>query len=84
MLTKVRQLVSREQNGRRGLKTDKTWAQRQWLLRDYDTLPVACNQRVDEVFATDGPTQELVAAWGVKEAVRLVLSATNPASVEDR
>lgn len=28
--------------------------------------------------------QELVAAWGVKEALRLLLSSANPASVQDR
>lgn len=84
MLTKVRQRVSREQNGRRGLKTDKAWAHRQLLLRGYDTLSAAGKKRLDEVFATDDPTQELVAAWGVKEALRLLLSATNPASVEER
>ena len=38
MLTQVRQRVSREQNGRRGLKTDKAWAHRLLLLRGYDTL----------------------------------------------
>ena len=38
MLTKVRQRVSREQNGRRGLKTEKAWAPRLLLLRGYDTL----------------------------------------------
>ena len=84
MLTKVRQRVSREQNGRRGMKTDKAWAHRQLLLRGYDTLSDAGKKRLDDVFATDDPTQELVAAWGVKEALRLMLSATNPASVEDR
>ncbi|PYI63902.1 ISL3 family transposase [Arthrobacter livingstonensis] len=84
MLTQVRQRVSREQNGRRGLKTDKAWAHRLLLLRGYDTLSDAGKKRLDDVFATDDPSQELVAAWGVKEALRLMLSATNPASVEDR
>jgi len=84
MLTKVRQRVSREQNGRRGLKTDKAWAHRQLLLRGYDTLSEADKKRLDEVFASDDPTQELVAAWGVKEALRLMLSATNPARVDER
>ncbi len=84
MLTQVRQRVSREQNGRRGLKTDKAWAHRQLLLRGYDTLSNAGKKRLDDVFATDDPTQELVAAWGVKEALRLMLSTNNPASVEDR
>ncbi len=84
MLTKVRQRVSREQNGRRGLKTDKAWAHRQLLLRGYDTLSEAGRKRLNEVFATDDPTQELAAAWGVKEALRLMLSATNPASTKDR
>lgn len=84
MLTKVRQRVSREQNGRRGLKTDTAWAHRQLLLRGYDTLSENGKKRLDEVFASDDPTQELVAAWGVKEALRPILSATNPASVDDR
>jgi transposase len=84
MLTQVRQRVSREQNGRRGLKTDKAWAHRQLLLRGYDTLSEAGKKRLDDVFATDDPSQELVAAWGVKEALRLMLSENNPVSVEDR
>jgi transposase len=37
----VRQLVSREQNGRRGLKTGKAWAHRLLLLRGYDPLSSA-------------------------------------------
>ncbi|NYG16594.1 hypothetical protein BJ956_001113 [Arthrobacter psychrochitiniphilus] len=36
------------------------------------------------MFSTDDPSQEIVAAWGVKVAPRLMLSTTNPASVEDR
>ena len=36
------------------------------------------------MFASDDPTQELVAAWGVKEALRLMLSATNRASADER
>ena len=84
MLTTVRQRVAREQHGRRGLKTDKSWAHRQLLLRGYDTLSEAGKSRLEDVFATDDPTRELVAAWGVKEALRLMLSATNPASVEER
>jgi len=46
MLTKVRQLVSREQSGRRGLKTDKAWAHRLLLLRGYDTLSSAGKKRL--------------------------------------
>ena len=49
--------------------------------------PRSCDagkKRLDDVFATDDPSQEIVAAWGVKEALRLMLSNNNPASVEDR
>ena len=53
MLTKVRQRVSREQNGRRGLKTDKDWAHRQLLLRGYDRLSAAGKKRLDEVSYRD-------------------------------
>ncbi|MBM7847136.1 ISL3 family transposase [Arthrobacter roseus] len=84
MLTGVRQRVAREQHGRRGLKTDKAWAHRRLLLRGYDTLSDAGKKRLDDVFATDDPTQELAAAWGVKEALRLMLSSSNPASVQER
>ncbi|WP_315899822.1 transposase [Arthrobacter alpinus] len=54
------------------------------LLRGYDTLSEAGKKRLDDVFVTDDPSQELVAAWGVKEALRLMLSESNPASVQDR
>ena len=53
MLTQVRQRVSREQSGRRGLKTDEVWAHRQLLLRGNDTLSEAGKQRLDDVFAAD-------------------------------
>ena len=36
------------------------------------------------MYASDDPTQELVAAWGVKEARRLMRSANNPVSVDNR
>lgn len=54
------------------------------LLRGYNTLSENGQKRLDEVFASDDPTQELVATWGVKKALRLMLSATNPASVDER
>lgn len=36
------------------------------------------------MFASDDPTQELIAAWGVKEALCLMLSVIKRASVEER
>ena len=79
----VRQRVSREQNGWWGLKTDKARAHRQLLLRGCDTLSDAGKPR-DDVFETDDASQELVADWGVKEALRPMRSTGNPASVDER
>jgi len=74
-LTRVRQRLVQEHHQRRGRKVDPAWAHRTLLLRGYDTLSARARHRLEEVFASDDPTGELGAAWGVKEGLRLVLKA---------
>ena len=73
MVTRVRQRLIREREDRRGRKIDPAWANRRLLLRGYDTLSPRAQTRLDYVFATDDPTDELSAAWGVKEQLRRLL-----------
>jgi len=76
MLTDVRRRVSWDLHGRRGRGTDLAWAHRLLLLRGYDTLSERGRARLDDVLANDDPTQEIGAAWGVKEQLRLLLKST--------
>ena len=75
-LTRVRQRLTRDQHGRRGRKLDASWANRRLLLRGADTLSERGWARLERVFHDDDPTDELSAAWGIKEQVRRLL-ATN-------
>ncbi len=75
MVTRVRQRLVRDREHRRGRKVDPAWAHRMLLLRGYDTLSARARARLDRVFATDDPTEELSAAWGVKEQLRRLLKA---------
>jgi transposase len=67
MVTSVRQRLIREGEQRRGAK----------LTRPGRSEPAAPRlrhrTRLDDVFAVDDPTQELSAAWGVKEQLRRLL-----------
>lgn len=76
-LTAVRQRLSHTLNQRRGRKTDRVWAHRQLLLRGYDSLSQSAKARLMDIFATDDPTGELGAAWGIKEQLRRLLAAPN-------
>ncbi len=75
MVTEVRQRVAREQLGRRGRKADPAWAHRRLLLRAGDQLGSAGLRRLAGVLATDDPSNEIGAAWGVKELLRGLLAA---------
>src|SRR5699024_12793130 len=81
MVTSVRQRLAREQHGRRGRKTDASWAHRTLLLRGADTLSPRAWTRLQRVFREDDPTDELGAAWGVKEQLRRLLTADTLAQV---
>lgn len=77
MVTAVRQRVAREWLGRRGRATDGAWAHRMLLLRAANTLSPRAWDRLDRVFTADDPTDELGAAWGVKERLRMLLACTD-------
>jgi transposase len=79
MVTRVRQRLIREREQRRGRKVDPAWANRRLLLCGYDTLSPRTKARLDAVFDSDDPTDELSAAWGVKEQLRRL---RNVATVE--
>lgn len=76
-LTRVRQRIAHDLHQRRGRNIDPAWAHRMLLLRGYNTLSTRGRDRLQAVLATDDPTGELGAAWGVKEALRLILASTS-------
>ena len=78
MLTEVRQRVARQQYGHRGRGTDPAWAHRRLLLRAGNTLSTAGLARLVGIFRDDDPTDEIGAAWGVKELLRQLLAAHGP------
>ena len=77
MLTRVRQRLVREREQRRGRNVDPAWAHRTLLLRGYNTLSMKGRDRLAWVFAVDDPTDELSAAWGVKEQLRRLLGSAD-------
>jgi transposase len=74
MVTKVRQRIIRDRHQRRGRAIDPAWANRRLLLRGAETLSPAGWARLERVLRTDDPTDELGAAWGIKEQVRRLLA----------
>ena len=74
-LTEVRQRVVRERFERRGRKADPAWAHRRLLLAAGDRLSRHGLARLRHVLAVDDPTNEIGAAWGVKERLRRLLAA---------
>ena len=84
MLTVVRRRVAWDRHERRGRKSDPAWAHRLLLLRGYDTLSEAGKARLDKVLRVDDPTEEIGAAWGIKEALRLMLMSPTLVVASDR
>lgn len=84
MLTTVRRRVSWDRHDRRGRKSDPAWAHRLLLLRGYDTLSQRGRAKLEQVLRTDDPTDEIGAAWGVKEALRLTLMSPTVAVARQR
>jgi transposase len=83
-VTEVRQRVAREQYGRRGHKTDPAWAHRRLLLAAGDRLSARGLTRLQRVLAVDDPTNEIGAAWGIKELLRQLLAAPTPHDARHR
>jgi len=82
-MTAVRQRLVRDHKGRRGRLVDPAWANRRLLLRGADTLSPGGWARLEKVFRTDDPTDELGAAWGIKEQVRRLLNTTSLADTHE-
>ncbi len=59
------------------------WANRRLLLRAGDTLSVRALARLTRTFRCDDPTDELGAAWGVKEQLRRLLACSSLATAQD-
>jgi len=74
-LTQVRQRVTRQVKGRRGRLVDPAWVNRRLLLRAGDTLSRRGLGRLKATFTADDPTNEIAAAWAVKERLRQLLKA---------
>ncbi|MBA3905923.1 MAG: ISL3 family transposase [Pseudonocardiales bacterium] len=84
MVTRVRQRVTREAKGRRGRLVDSAWVNRRLLLRAGDTLSAKARARLRATLAADDPTNEIGAAWGVKERLRQLLQASSLEQAEQR
>lgn len=80
MVTAVRRRVSWERHHRRGRQVDPAWAHRILLLRGYDTLSDRGQAKLRTVLAGDDPSEEIAAAWGVKEQLRRLLACTTVAA----
>ncbi|MGH3461311.1 MAG: ISL3 family transposase [Kribbellaceae bacterium] len=76
-VTRVRQRLVQQAHGRRGRNSDPAWRYRQLLLRGYDTLSPRGRDRLADVLRRDDPTDELGAAWGVKEQLRRLLACSS-------
>ena len=83
MLTMVRQRVSRDLKGRRGRAIDSSWANRRLLLRGHDTLSTKARTRLIKTLREDDPTQEIGAAWGIKEQLRTLLACGSLADAQE-
>jgi transposase len=73
-VTQVRQRVIRETKGRRGRGVDPAWVNRRLLLRAGNTLSPAALARLKATLRADDPTDEIGAAWGIKEQLRRLLT----------
>jgi transposase len=83
-VTEVRQRVAREQLGRRGRRADPAWAHRRLLLAAGDRLGQHGLARLRHVLVVDDPTNEIGAAWGIKELLRQLLAAPTPHNARHR
>ncbi len=75
-VTAVRRRCSWEERDRRGRAVDPAWAHRLLLLRGADTLSARGWAKLAHVLAVDDPSNEIGAAWGIKEQLRLLLATT--------
>jgi transposase len=82
-VTEVRQRVTREQHGHRGTNEQPAWVHRRMLLTAGDRLSARQRARLRAVLASDDPTNEIGAAWAVKERLRMLLAQTDRDRIRD-
>ncbi|TKJ29526.1 ISL3 family transposase [Blastococcus sp. CCUG 61487] len=83
-VTAVRQRVIREAKGRRGRLEDPAWVNRRLLLRAGDTLSPRALARLKATLRADDPTDEIGAAWGIKEQLRALLTSGSLADAHEQ
>ena len=84
MVTEVRQRVTRDQLGRRGTAADPVWVNRRLLLTGADHLTAKQWARLNATLQRCDPTNEIGAAWGVKERLRMLLAESQPSKIRWR
>lgn len=84
VVTQVRQRVVRDRKGRRGRGVDPAWTNRRLLLRAGDTLSPRALARLKATLRADDPTDEIGAAWGVKEQLRRLLASGSLAEAAEQ
>jgi len=78
-VTAVRRRCAWETRDRRGRAVDPAWAHRLLLLRGADTLSVRGWAKLTYILDVDDPSNEIGAAWAVKEQLRALLASTTVA-----
>ena len=84
MVTEVRQRATRDQLGRRGTTRDPIWVNRRLLLTGAEHLSAKQWRRLEMILDSNDPTNEIGAAWGVKERLRLLLKEREPSKIRWR
>jgi transposase len=84
MVTEVRQRVTRDLLGRRGTVADPVWVNRRLLLTAAEHLSAKQWKRLSRMLDDHDPTNEIGAAWGVKERLRMLLAEREPAKIRRR
>ena len=78
-VTAVRRRCAWEYRDRRGRAVDPAWAHRLLLLRGADTLSPRGWAKLTRVLSIDDPSNEIGAAWAIKEQLRALLATTTVA-----
>jgi transposase len=84
VVTEVRQRVTRDLLGRRGTVADPMWVNRRLLLTAAEHLSAKQWKRLSRMLDDHDPTNEIGAAWAVKERLRMLLAEREPAKVRRR
>jgi transposase len=84
MVTEVRQRVTRDLLGRRGTVADPIWVNRRLLLTGAEHLSPRQWARLHRMLDDHDPTDEIGAAWGVKERLRMLLAESEPSKIRWR